>query len=107
MEITQKKQNEKLIITLNGRLDANTAGSLEQALVPLIKSGEKEFVLDMDKLEYISSAGLRVLLMCMKMLRKQDGKMVLAGMKEFIKEVFDIAGFTPIFEIVDSVEDVK
>ncbi|OPX26056.1 MAG: anti-anti-sigma factor [Candidatus Cloacimonas sp. 4484_143] len=106
MEIAKRKQDDKLIISLNGRLDANTAGSLEQELVPLIKAGETKIVLDMDMLEYISSAGLRVLLMCMKMLRKQEGTMTLARMKDFIKEVFDIAGFTPIFEIVDSVEDV-
>ena len=106
MEITQKKQDEKMIISLDGRLDANTAGSLEQVLVPLINDGEKYIALDMDKLEYISSAGLRVLVMSMKLIRKQDGKLVLAGMKDFIKEVFDIAGFTPIFEIFDSVEDV-
>ena len=106
MEITQKKQDVKMIISLDGRLDANTAGSLEQVLVPLINEGEQYIVLDMDKLEYISSAGLRVLLMCMKIMRKKDGKLVLAGMKDFIKEVFDIAGFTPIFEIFDSVEDV-
>ena len=106
MNIAHRKQDDKLIISLDGRLDANTAGSLEQELVPLIKAGEIYIVLDFDKLEYISSAGLRVLLMCMKMLRKQDGKMVLTGMKDFIKEVFDIAGFTPIFEIHDSVEDV-
>ena len=106
MEINQSKKDEKLIMSLDGRLDANTAGSLEQALVPLIKADENFIVLDLEKLEYISSAGLRVLLMCMKMLRKKDGRMILVGMKDFIKEVFDIAGFTPIFEILDTVNDV-
>lgn len=106
MEIIQKKSEDKLIIELNGRLDANTAGNLEQTLVPLIQAGEQYIVLNMDGLEYISSAGLRVLLMSLKLIRKNDGRLVLAGMKSFIKEVFDIAGFTPIFEVIDSIKDI-
>ena len=59
-------------------------------------------VLNLDKLEYISSSGLRVFLAQLKKARKQQGDLKLACMKPYIKEVFDIAGFTQLFNIFDA-----
>ncbi len=104
MEIKQQKRDNVSILELIGRLDANTAGQLEKTLIPMIESGEKSIILDFSNLEYISSAGLRILLLAAKMQKKSQGKIILCAMKDFIKEIFEIAGFTPIFTICDSIE---
>ncbi len=104
MEIKQQKRDNVSILELIGRLDANTAGQLEKTLIPMIESGEKSIILDFSNLEYISSAGLRILLLAAKMQKKSQGKIILCAMKDFIKEIFEIAGFTPIFTICDSLE---
>jgi anti-anti-sigma factor len=104
MEIKQQKRDNVSILELIGRLDANTAGQLEKTLIPMIESGEKSIILDFSNLEYISSAGLRILLLAAKMQKKSQGKIILCTMKDFIKEIFEIAGFTPIFTICDSLE---
>ena len=64
----------------------------------------KGLVIDFEATEYISSAGLRVLLMAAKKMKSTDGKLILCSMSEHVKEVFDIAGFTPIFNIETSRE---
>ena len=104
MEIKQQKRDNISILELIGRLDANTSGQLEKTLIPLIEDGEKSIILDFSNLEYISSAGLRILLLAAKMQKKSQGKIILCAMKDFIKEIFEIAGFTPIFTICDSLE---
>ena len=104
MEIKQQKRDNVSILELIGRLDANTAGQLEKTLIPMIESGEKSIILDFSNLEYISSAGLRILLLAAKMQKKSQGKIILCAMKDFIREIFEIAGFTPIFTICDSLE---
>jgi len=105
MEIKQVKHGKIAILNLIGRLDANTSGELESVLIPMIDGGEKKIILDFSALEYISSAGLRLLLLSAKKLRNNKGEIILCSMKDFIKEIFEISGFTPIFTIVDTKED--
>ncbi|MFC1897955.1 STAS domain-containing protein [Candidatus Cloacimonadota bacterium] len=105
MEIKQEKKGEVTVLNVSGRLDATTATELEASLVPLIEQNGKKIVLDLGGLEYISSAGLRILLLGMKMIKKVSGKMVICEMKEHIREIFEIAGFLPIFTIVASQDD--
>lgn len=97
MEIFKNKNNENLVLSLNGRLDTNTSPMLEQELHSSI-DGIKELVLDFENVEYISSAGLRVLLSAQKIMNKQ-GSMKLTGVRESVKEVFDITGFSDILTI--------
>lgn len=105
MEIKQVKHGDIALLNLIGRLDANTSGELESVLIPMIDEGEKKIILDFSALDYISSAGLRLLLLAAKKLRNNKGEIILCSMKDFIKEIFEISGFTPIFTIVDSKED--
>lgn len=99
MEIVQEKSNDIVIIKLIGKLDSNTAPQLEGTIIPLIDSGEKKVLVDGIQLDYISSAGLRILLMAAKKLKASGGKIVLSNLKDYIKEVFEIAGFNMIFQI--------
>jgi anti-sigma B factor antagonist len=105
MEVTEKKQNEVSILGLLGRLDSNTSPDFEKKLFAVIEDGNKSVIVDFDGLDYISSAGLRVLLKATKELKRTDGKIVLCSMKDYIKEVFEIAGFVTLFPIVSSKDD--
>lgn len=97
MEITKTLEGTALTVALEGRLDTTTAPKLEGEL-KLSINGITELVFDFEKLEYISSAGLRVLLMAQKVMSKQ-GKMVIRNVCDEIKEIFEITNFISIFTI--------
>ena len=98
MTITKTAENGTLRIALEGRLDTNTAPQLEAELKTSL-SGITELELDFSGLEYISSAGLRVLLAAQKTMSRQ-GKMTIRNVNETIMEVFKITGFVEILTIV-------
>ena len=98
MTITKTAENGTLRIALGGRLDTNTAPQLEAELKTSL-SGITELELDFSGLEYISSAGLRVLLAAQKTMSRQ-GKMTIRNVNETIMEVFEITGFVEILTIV-------
>ena len=102
MELSEKKAGNVSVLIFSGRLDAYTAGEVEKKLDSLVESGQTKLVANLEKLEYISSSGLRVFLAELKRVRKQQGDIKLACMKPYIKEVFDIAGFTQLFSIYDT-----
>lgn len=104
MEISRKKVADIEIISLGGRLDAYAANDVERELDYLIDAGQVRMVVCLEQLDFISSSGLRVLLVGLKRVRKQQGDIRLACLKPHIKEVFDISGFTQLFTILDTEE---
>ena len=97
MTIEKIKTDDELVITLEGRLDTTTAPELDEVLkeeLPEISS----LSFDFSKLEYISSAGVRVLLTAQKIMNKQ-GSMVVRNVSEEVYEVFEVTGFTDILTI--------
>ena len=97
MTITKTQENEKLTVTIEGRLDTTTAPQLESELKSSL-DGVKELVFEIKELEYISSAGLRVLLTAQKVMNKQ-GKMTVTGASEAVMEIFEVTGFVDILDI--------
>ena len=97
MDLTTEKRGDVMLLGIKGRLDASTANKLEEKLLASIDKGERRLALDCSQLDYISSAGLRVLLLTVKRLSSGNGKLVLYALKDQVKEVFDIAGFSPLF----------
>ena len=97
MEINKNLDGNKLTIALEGRLDTSTAPNLEAELKSSL-DGVASLVLDFNKLEYISSAGLRVVLAAQKTMSKQ-GEMKLVGVNDEVMEVFEITGFVDILTI--------
>jgi len=97
MNIQKNANGSALTLTLEGRLDTTTAPQLEAELKKSV-SGVEKLILDMNGLEYISSAGLRVLLSAQKVMNKQ-GEMLIRGANETIMEVFEITGFVDILTI--------
>lgn len=97
MTITNERNNDKLTIAIEGRLDTTTAPQLEQFLGENT-DGIADIVINMEKLEYISSAGLRVLLAAHKKMSK-TGTLKLVNVCDEVMEVFDMTGFTDILDI--------
>lgn len=97
MTITNKKNDEQLTVSLEGRLDTTTAPQLEK-FIGENTDGIKELVIDLEKLEYISSAGLRVLLAVHKKMSKV-GSMKVINVREEVMEVFDMTGFSDILTL--------
>lgn len=93
------------VVRVRGRLDASSCGGLESTLSHLVGDGEKNIIVDMTDLAYISSSGLRVLLTTYKQLKKVDGSLSIAGPRPFVREIFEISGFLRIFPAYDSVDD--
>ena len=97
MKITKNMNGTELTISLEGRLDTTTAPELEQTLKDSMESANT-LTLDFSKLDYISSAGLRVLLSAHKAMTKKNG-MKVVNANEMVKEVFDVTGFADILTI--------
>ena len=95
------------VLSPEGRLDSNNAESFEQLVIGKIDGGEIHLVIDFSGLDYISSAGLRVLLMAAKRIKANAGAMALCGLKAHIHEVFEISGFLPILTIVDDLDAAR
>lgn len=105
MEITQEKQGNINIVKITGRLDASTAEKLEETLGGFLNEERTRVLVDCESLEYISSAGLRVLLASAKELKKKNSKICLSSLNPNVKQVFEISGFTSIFPIYESIKD--
>ena len=97
MTITKTKQDSSLTVQLEGRLDTITAPQLEKELQDSL-DGVTELVLDFEKLDYISSAGLRVLLSAQKVMNRQ-GQMKITHVNDTIREIFEVTGFMDILTI--------
>ena len=97
LDIQKNIEGEKAVLTLSGRIDSNTARDLEREVKAAL-DGVTDFTLDMEKIEYISSAGLRVLLSAQKVMSKQ-GSMKLTNVSETVMEIFDVTGFSDILVI--------
>ena len=97
MKINKLTDGDELIIALEGRLDTTTAPQLEEELKESLP-GVKTLIFDLSGLEYISSAGLRILLSAQKTVSKV-GRMVVRNVSELVMEVFEVTGFTDILTI--------
>ena len=97
LKITKEQEDKKLIFRLEGKLDTVTSNDLEAQLKDSIE-GVEELIFDCEKLEYVSSAGLRVLLAAQKIMNKQ-GKMKVTDICEEIMSIFEMTGFSEILTI--------
>jgi anti-anti-sigma factor len=104
MDIQKKKEKQTLIVTASGRLDALSAPIFEENLSQSLAEGETHLLLDFSGLQYISSAGLRTLLVLTKKLKTVQGELCFAGIRGPVAEVFKISGFNNLFKIFDSPE---
>lgn len=102
MNLKVHTNNNIKVISVEGDLNANTSGDLETKLIQLIMGGNIKLLVNLDALNYISSAGLRVFLVANKLIKKKNGSLRLCHLNSTVKEVFHISGFHMIFEIFDT-----
>jgi anti-anti-sigma factor len=105
MDITTRTQNDVTLVALAGNLDSNTSPQAQQALDGILASGGQKLVVDFTALDYISSAGLRVLLGTAKRLSGAGGALHVFGLNETVREVFDISGFSTILAVFGTEAD--
>lgn len=99
MDVTIKKEENKIIVVLNGRLDTTNADMFQQDIAPLMTGETPDIEMDCTDMEYTSSQGLRMFLMLQKSVTARKGNLVMLNMKPQVKEVFDITGFSNIIKI--------
>jgi len=105
MVFSIEEKGEVIIIRLDKRIDSSNADELEKGIEKIVKDGKKKILFDFSGTDYISSAGLRVLLLTVKNTKKTGGKVALCSLKPFVMEVFVTAGFNQIFSIYKTCDD--
>jgi anti-anti-sigma factor len=104
LRIGEEKGPGLLVVAPVGRLDSTTSSELEQVLLARVGSGAHRVMVDMAGIDYISSAGLRVFLKLAKKLKEVGGALALVALGEPVRQVFELAGFLPLFAIEPSRE---
>lgn len=102
MSLTSEKNGSVLMVSAAGQINSANAAEIESKLLNWVEQGERQCVLDLSQLDYISSAGLRVVLVLAKRLKQNSGHLVLCSLQPHVHEVFDISGFLSILDVVDS-----
>ncbi|QJC54937.1 Putative anti-sigma factor antagonist BtrV [Polaromonas vacuolata] len=105
MILEQLVRDDVVILKIKGRVDSTNSSEIERAALELIDAGNKRFIFDLSSMDYISSAGLRVILLTGKKLRACKGKMVLMEMREMVKDVFEMSGFLSLFAAAESLDE--
>ena len=105
MQINTREVDGITIIDLEGRLDTNTAADAEKSLVAIVEAGASKLLLDFEKLDFVSSAGLRIILATAKKLKASGGQLQLCRLNEIVQEIFDISGFSTLLSVHKTVDD--
>ena len=104
LDVETTEKDGKSVVSLRGEIDVYTAPRLRQALIDLVSRGATDIVVDMDKVDFLDSTGLGVLVGGLKRLRSHDGDLTLVCTQHRILKVFEITGLTKVFAIHDSVD---
>lgn len=105
MEMEHRTEEGICIISVAGRLDAGTSIEFGSSVMQLIDQGQHKMALDLGGLDYVSSAGLREFLRAAKALKAKGGGIVCCALKDYVKEIFEMSGFSSIIPVVRTVED--
>jgi len=104
MEINVKSIGQVTVIEISGDIDSTTAPQAQEQILPLVQPGSK-VLLDMNGVEYMSSAGLRMLLSTYRQISRGDGGIVLVGLGEEIKDTMSVTGFLNFFTTRDTLDE--
>ena len=105
MQINVTKGQNVLIVSVEGRMDTVSAPEFQKRIEDLLDQGETGICMDFGKLEYVSSAGLRSILVAAKKAKSLGGCVSCCSLQEMVRKVFDISGFTGMLPVYDSVDD--
>lgn len=102
MQIAEARRDGVVAVAPAGRIDTTTAPALERHLNVLLAGGAQRLVVDFSRVDYISSAGLRVMLLAARRMKESNGRLALCGFTEPVRQVFQLAGFLPLFTVCES-----
>ncbi|MGL1931061.1 MAG: STAS domain-containing protein [Desulfotalea sp.] len=105
MELVDKKVGDNLVLSISGRLDVASAPDFDENFQKYLDSGEKNIIIDMSGIEYLSSAGLRSVLVSAKKIKAVKGEISFCALQGMVDEVFTISGFKAMFNIYETLED--
>ena len=105
IEVAEEQEANALVLIPAGRIDSGNARAFESIVTERISGGQHRIIVDFSRLDFISSSGLRVLLISAKTLKIHKGSIALCSMKDHIREVFQISGFDRIIPIRNSRQD--
>ncbi len=108
MPISEERYGDALVLTLTGRIDNSTTDGLKSGLDAYVASCRADgdcLVLDFSKVDYISSVGLRVLMLAARQIRDQGGTIVVAAFQPVVREIFEISRFNLVFQCFSSVRE--
>ena len=108
MHVSEDRYGDALVLTPVGRVDNSTTDGLKSDLdthVATCRKGGDRLILDFSKVDYISSVGLRVLMLAAKKVREQEGMIVVAGLQPVVREIFQISRFNLVFQCFGTVRD--
>jgi anti-anti-sigma factor len=108
MKLSPRRFADAVVVFPVGRIDQSSADTFMEALAPHLErcaAGEDRLVLDLSDLEYISSAGLRVLMLAAKQTKAQGGTLLVTGLQPLVKEILEISRFTMVLNITPSLRD--
>jgi anti-sigma B factor antagonist len=103
MDIATSTINDVTVVAISGELDGRTAPQAQEQIVPLCQAGGK-VILDMSKVDYMSSAGLRLMLLLYRQMTAANGKMVLVGLSEELQDTMSATGFLSYFTTAETVD---
>ncbi len=92
------------VVAIEGRLDTTQSDAFEKQMLEILETGANKIILDCEKLEYISSSGLRVFLIMQKKMTVSGGQLRICNLQPIIKEIFEVSGFMMIFSVYPDVE---
>jgi len=99
MQISEEQAAGVTVVVVEGRIDSTTSPTLDDHLTKLGERGGNRVVVDLSQVDYISSAGLRVMLALAKRTKQKQGTLALCGLNDAVKQVFSLAGFLPLFAV--------
>ena len=102
MTIDESHHEGVTILAPHGRIDTTTSSAVDEALRRAVDAGARDLLVDFARVDYISSAGLRVFLVLAKRMKELKGRLMLCGMPEPVRQVFHLAGFMPLFKVEPS-----
>ena len=105
MEIVKEKRNGVTCLRIEGSLTALNSSVVKKSILDIIVTEGTKLIIDFSKLQYISSSGLRVILLVAKDIKAKKGRIILCSMTDAVKKAFDASAFTPIFNIQNSIEE--
>lgn len=105
MDLTQQKVGENIILQVKGRIDSSTSPELNKCLMAILDVPKVRLVIDLGQLEYISSAGFRILLLTARRAQEKESRLVLCGLSAKVRQFFDLGGFLDLFTITASRDD--